>query len=30
MAEIDPAQVTAARQKVPALSHDRAFASPVA
>ena len=30
MADIDTAQVAAARQKVPALTHDRAFASPVA
>jgi len=29
MAEIDPGQVTTARRKVPALSHDRAFAEPV-
>jgi predicted amidohydrolase len=29
MAEIDPDQVTEARRKVPALSHDRAFAEPV-
>lgn len=29
MAEIDPTQVTEARRKVPALSHDREFASPM-
>jgi hypothetical protein len=29
MAEIDPAQVAEARRKVPALAHDRDFASPV-
>ena len=29
-AEIDPSEVAAARRKVPALSHDREFASPAA
>ncbi len=29
MAEIDPAQVAEARRKVPALSHDREFTSPL-